>query len=53
MEIHELIDTLEEYSLTLHGKKDFSADIYMIHFYIPDTTQLEANILYFCPASQR
>lgn len=52
MEMHELIDTLEEYSLTLHGKKDFSADIYMIHFYIPDTTELESNILYFCPASQ-
>lgn len=52
MEIHELISNLDSYSLTLYGKRDFSADVYAIYFYTPGTTNLESNILYFCPASQ-
>lgn len=52
MEIHELMTHLSEFSLTLLGKKDFSADVYSLHFYTPGSASFESNILYFCPADQ-
>ena len=52
MEIHELLSHLPDFSLSLCGKKDASADIYSLHFYTPEITNYEANILYFCPAGK-
>lgn len=51
MEIHELMAHLDCQFLTLHGKKDTSADIYSLHFYTPEIQAFESNILYFCPVS--
>lgn len=50
MEIHELLSHLEDYPLALCGKKDVTADIYTLKFYLPQDTEFESNILYFCPA---
>lgn len=52
MEIHEMLSHLPDYPLTLYGKKDTSADIYTLHFFTPDISNFESNILYFCPASK-
>ncbi|MCI8281426.1 MAG: PucR family transcriptional regulator [Lachnospiraceae bacterium] len=52
MEIHELLAHLEDFPLSLIGKKDPSADIYSLHFYTSDSTAFESNILYFCPSSK-
>lgn len=49
MEIHELLEHMKDCPLTLYGKKDLSADVYTIHFYMPDSSSLESNVLYFCP----